>query len=189
MVEASGTVLDFFATVEDPRQRGKVVYRLDEILLIVLAGCLAGADNMVEMAGFARMNLEALRQIRPLARGVPSHDTLNDVVNALDPGTFEECFESWIGAIRPDVPDLIAIDGKTSRRTGDARTGQRPLHTLSAYARAAPRPGPGGGGRQVERGRHDPLAARQAAPQGLTGDDRRGRQLSADRRADRRGRR
>src|SRR3954470_10998874 len=135
MDKASGTVLDFFNTVEDPRQRGKVVYRLDEILLIALAGCLAGADNFVEMAGWARLNLAALRQIRPFARGVPSHDTLNDVVNALDPGTFEECFEAWIGAIRPDAPDLIAIDGKTSKRTGDARTGRRPLHTLSAYAR------------------------------------------------------
>jgi hypothetical protein len=117
MDKASGTVLDFFTTVEDPRQRGKVLYRLDEILLIALAGCLAGAANMVEMAGWARMNLEALRSIRPFARGVPSHDTLNDVVNALDPGTFEECFEAWIGAIRPDAPDLIAIDGKTSKRT------------------------------------------------------------------------
>jgi len=135
MDKASGTVLDFFNTVEDPRQRGKVLYRLDEILLIALAGCLAGADNMVEMAGWARLNLEALRSIRPFARGVPSHDTLNDVINALDPGTFEECFEAWIGAIRPDAPDLIAIDGKTSKRTGDTRTGQRPLHTLSAYAR------------------------------------------------------
>ena len=135
MDNASGTVLDFFTTVEDPRQRGKVLYRLDEILLIALAGCLAGADNMVEMAGWARMNLEALRSIRPFARGVPSHDTLNDVINALDPGTFEECFEAWIGTIRPDAPDLIAIDGKTSKRTGDTRTGQRPLHTLSAYAR------------------------------------------------------
>src|SRR3954469_21099239 len=135
MDKASGTVLDFFTTVEDPRQRSKVLYRLDEILLIVLAGCLAGADNMVETAGWARLNLEALRSIRPFARGVPSHDTLNDVVNALDPGTFEECFEAWIGAIRPDAPDLIAIDGKTSKRTGDTRTGQRPLHTLSAYAR------------------------------------------------------
>ncbi len=135
MDETSGTVLDFFTTVEDPRQRGKVVYRLDEILLVVLAGCLAGADNMVEMAGWARLNLGSLQQIRPFARGVPSHDTLTDVVNALDPGTFEECFEAWIGAIRPDAPDLIAIDGKTSRRTGDARTGRRPLHTLSAFAR------------------------------------------------------
>ncbi len=135
MDKASGSVLDFFDAVEDPRQRGKVLYRLDEIMLVVLSGCLAGADNFVEMAGWARLNLEALRQIRPFTRGVPSHDTLNDVVNALDPGTFEECFLSWIEAIRPDAPDLIAIDGKTSRRTGNARTGQRPLHTLSAYAR------------------------------------------------------
>src|SRR4051794_41974561 len=67
MDKASGTVLDFFNTVEDPRQRGKVVYRLDEILLIALAGCLAGADNFVEMAGWARLNLAALRQIRPFA--------------------------------------------------------------------------------------------------------------------------
>ena len=68
MDKASGTVLDFFTTVEDPRQRGKVVYRLDEILLIALAGCLAGADNMVEMAGWARLNLASLRSIRPFAR-------------------------------------------------------------------------------------------------------------------------
>jgi DDE_Tnp_1-associated len=103
MDKASGSVLDFFDAVEDPRQRGKVLYRLDEIMLVVLSGCLAGADNFVEMAGWARLNLEALRQIRPFARGVPSHDTLNDVVNALDPGTFEECFSSWIEAIRPDA--------------------------------------------------------------------------------------
>jgi predicted transposase YbfD/YdcC len=135
MDKASGTVLDFFTPVEAPRQQGKVVYRLDEILLIVLAGCLAGADNMVETAGWARLNLASLRQIRPLARGVPSHDTLTDIINALDPGTFEECFEAWIGVIRPEAPDLIAIDGKTSKRTGNARTGRRALHTLSAYAR------------------------------------------------------
>jgi hypothetical protein len=103
MNKASGSVLDFFDAVEDPRQRGKVLYRLDEIMLVVLSGCLAGADNFVEMAGWARLNLEALRQIRPFARGVPSHDTLNDVVNALDPGTFEECFLNWIEAIRPDA--------------------------------------------------------------------------------------
>jgi hypothetical protein len=103
MDKPSGSVLDFFDAVEDPRQRGKVLYRLDEIMLVVLSGCLAGADNFVEMAGWARLNLEALRQIRPFARGVPSHDTLNDVVNALDPGTFEECFLSWIGAIRPEA--------------------------------------------------------------------------------------
>src|SRR3954454_5695519 len=141
MDKASGTVLDFFNTVEDPRQRGKVLYRLDEILLIALAGCLAGADNMVEMAGWARLNLEALRSIRAACRAAqrcrqrarPRH--LRGVLRGLDRGD--------------PARRLIAIDGKTSKRTGDARTGRRPLHTLSAYARAAPRVGPGG--RQVER--------------------------------------
>src|SRR3954453_6244772 len=115
MDKASGTVLDFFTTVEDPRQRGKVLYRLDQILLIALAGCLAGAANMVEMAGWARMNLEALRSIRPFARGVPSHDTLNDVVNALDPRHLRGVLR---GLDRGDpARRLIAIDGKTSKRT------------------------------------------------------------------------
>ena len=78
-----------------------MLYRLDEILLIALAGCWP-ADNMVEMAGWARLNLEFLGFDPWLfARGVPSHDTLNDVVNALDPGTFEECFELWIGRSGP----------------------------------------------------------------------------------------
>ena len=72
MDKPSGSVLDFFDAVEDPRQRGKgVLYRLDEIMLVGLLGCLAGADNFVEMAGWARLNLEVLRQIRPFARGVP----------------------------------------------------------------------------------------------------------------------
>ena len=159
MGKASGTVLDFFNTVEDPRQRGKVLYRLDEILLIALAGCLAGADNMVEMAGWARMNLEALRSIRPFAHGVPSHDTLNDVVNALDPGTFEECFEAWIGRSgRRAGPDRdrwqdLEADRRHPRRPAPA------AHPVGLRARAASRVGPGSRGRQVERARHDPLAA------------------------------
>jgi predicted transposase YbfD/YdcC len=136
MDKVSSSAIDFFGAVEDARQRGKVVHPLDEILLVVLAGTLAGADNFVEMAAWARANPGALRRFRPFARGVPSHDTPNDVVNRLDPGTFEECFLDRVAAIRPDAPDPIAVDGKTSRRTGDARSGRRPRHTLSACARA-----------------------------------------------------
>src|SRR5208283_4095675 len=56
------------------------------------------------------------------------------LVNRVDPVTFGRCFEDWIQALWPGRHDLIAIDGKTSRRTGDARKGLKALHTLSAYA-------------------------------------------------------
>jgi hypothetical protein len=67
MDKPSGSVLDFFDAVEDPWQRGKVLYRLDEIMLVVLSGCLAGADNFVEMAGSAApLSVRALLRPSPV---------------------------------------------------------------------------------------------------------------------------
>jgi hypothetical protein len=115
MDKASGTVLDFFNTVEDPRQRGKVLYRLDEILLIALAGCLAGADNMVEMAGWARMNLESLRSIRPFALALQLHPPfqvglvgLGLVAAAPDgPGDDESRFDAALDQTPGNTTDLL----------------------------------------------------------------------------------
>ena len=73
MDKPSGSVLDFFDAVEDPRSGVRCFIAWTKSCWAVLSGCLAGADNFVEMAGWARLNLEALRQIRPFARGVPSH--------------------------------------------------------------------------------------------------------------------
>ena len=88
MDKASGTVLDFFTTVEDPRQRGKVLYRLDEILLIALAGCLPGADNMVEHGGLGADEGFAFDPaVR--ARRAETISSADDVINA-DPGNLQE---------------------------------------------------------------------------------------------------
>src|SRR3954468_9006789 len=62
------------------------------------------------------------------------YDTLNDVINALDPALFKTCFVAWVEELRDAEPDLVAIDGKTSRRTHDRRTGREPLHLVSAWA-------------------------------------------------------
>lgn len=65
-------------------------------------------------------------------KGIPSHDTLNDVMNALDPAIFSDCFIAWVEQLREDEPDIVALDGKTSRR---ARRGDtHPLHVVSAWA-------------------------------------------------------
>lgn len=127
-------LLGHLRALEDPRQACKVVYPLDDILLVVLCSTLSGCDDFVEMAAWGRQHLGFLRGFAPFAHGVPSHDTLNDVINALDADLFEECFAAWIGDVCGGTPDIIALDGKTMRRSGNRRTGTRPLHVVSAWA-------------------------------------------------------
>jgi predicted transposase YbfD/YdcC len=125
-------LLDHFSALDDPRQAWKVVYPLPEILLIVLCGVLAGADDFVEIRRWAERKIDFLRRLQPFARGIPSHDTLNDVINALPASLFAECFTAWVNELRATDPEIVAVDGKTSRR---ARRGDAPaLHLVSAWA-------------------------------------------------------
>jgi hypothetical protein len=117
------TFIDHFTALEDPRQAWKVVYPLPEILLLVLCGTLAGAEDFVEIARWGRRKLDFLRRLLPFARGIASHDTLNDVMNALPAPLFAECFTAWVASLRESASDIVAIDGKTSRRSKVNRAG------------------------------------------------------------------
>lgn len=128
------SLLDHFSALEDPRQSWKVVYPLPEVLLLVLCATLAGAEDFVEVVRWGRSKLPFLRRFLPYARGVPSHDTLCDVISALDPELFKAAFTTWVEALREAEPDIVAIDGKTSRRTHDRGRGRSPLHMVSAWA-------------------------------------------------------
>ena len=128
------SLLDHFSALKDPRQAGKVVYPLPEILLLVLAATLAGADDFVEIRLWGRPHLPFLRRFLPYRHGIPSHDTLNDVINALDPGLFKACFVTWVEGLRESEPDVVAVDGKTSRRSHARSKGRDPLHLVSAWA-------------------------------------------------------
>jgi predicted transposase YbfD/YdcC len=136
MAQAQATlaILDHFAALKDPRQAWKVIYPLPEIMLLILAATLAGAEDFVEIEEWGNEHLDFLRTFLPYADGIPSHDALNDLVNALDPELFKACFTSWVETIREADPDIIAIDGKTSRRTHDRAKGRAPLHIVSAWA-------------------------------------------------------
>ena len=127
-------LLDHFSALQDPRQAWKVVYLLPEILLIVLCGTMAGAEDFVEIERWANRKLAFLRRLLPFEKGIPSHDTLNDVMNALPAEAFSDCFVSWVESLRDDDPDIVAIDGKTSRRAHNRSKGQNPLHLVSAWA-------------------------------------------------------
>jgi len=123
-----------FAALRDPRQAGKVLYPLPELLLLLLCGTVAGADDFVELTLWGEEHLAFLRRFLPFARGIPSHDTLCEVVATIDPDLFKLCFTNWAERLRIAGPDTIAIDGKTSRRSHARSKGRGPLHTVSAWA-------------------------------------------------------
>lgn len=126
------SLLDHFSALKDPRQSWKSLYPLNEVLLIVLSGVMAGADDFVEISLWGKRKLAWLRRFLPFEHGVPSHDTLNDVMNALPNDLFAERFTNWVASLREDDADIVAIDGKTSRRAYGADG--RALHLVSAWA-------------------------------------------------------
>ena len=124
--------LEYFRDLPDPRQQGKVDYPLEEILLLCLTAVLAGAEHITDIALFGEKRIELLRRLRPFARGTPRHDHLGDILATLDAEQFQRCFAGWV-ASRCGVPEgVIAIDGKTSRRTRGK--GKAALHLVSAFA-------------------------------------------------------
>lgn len=136
VVSRSISLLDHFSALSDPRQGWRVIYPLPEILLLALCATLSGMEDFVEIRFWGEQRLAFLRRFLPYDRGIPSHDTLSDVFNALDADLFKACFASWVDALRDRerAGDVVAIDGKTSRRTHDRGKDRAPLHLVSAWA-------------------------------------------------------
>jgi predicted transposase YbfD/YdcC len=126
--------LEHFRFLPDPRQRGKVVYPLDEVLLLCLLAVLAGAESFVEIARFGTKKLDLLRRFRPFADGTPSHDQLGDIFASLDAEKFQECFVAWVASLTGAPPEVVAIDGKTVRRSHQRSKGKAAVHMVSAFA-------------------------------------------------------
>src|SRR3546814_390501 len=133
-MSGSRSLLEHFSALEDPRERWRVVSPLPEILLLVLSATLSGMEDFVEIRLWGEERLAFLRRFLPYDRGIPSHDTLGDVINALDPELFKRCFLAWVAGLRDGEPEIIAIDGKTSRRSHARSKGRAPLHLVSAWA-------------------------------------------------------
>jgi len=126
--------LRYFRDMPDPRQCGKVTYPLDEVLLLCLLAVLAGAETFVDIARFGGKKLDFLRRFRPFRDGTPSHDHLGDIFATLDAEHFQRCFVAWVAALTGTPEGVIAIDGKTSRRSYQKKGAKAPIHMVSAFA-------------------------------------------------------
>ena len=135
--ESKLRLADVFVSITDPRQAGKVAHDLVELLVVAVNAVLVGADTFVEIELWARERIDWLGRYLRLENGIPSHDTFGRLFGLIDPDEFETAFRRWAGAVVPtlDGDTVIAIDGKTSRRTG--RVDATPLHLVSAFAAGA----------------------------------------------------
>jgi len=129
-----GLLLDEFSRLDDDREPWRVVYPLAEVLLLLTCATIASCDDFDDIVAWGEHHLQFLRSLAPYHYGIPCARWLRALVNRIDTRLFGVCFESWIGALWPGRHEIIAIDGKTSRRSHDKGKGLKALHTLSAYA-------------------------------------------------------
>ena len=131
------TLLDprpYFADLPDPRRETQnKLHKLHDILMIVLCAVLSGVEDWVGMADFAEEKEAWLRGFLDLPNGIPSHDTLSDVLGRIDPPAFQAAFTAWATAALPGLADeQICVDGKAVR---GSRDGANPaVHLVSAFA-------------------------------------------------------
>jgi predicted transposase YbfD/YdcC len=136
MEQASCTsIKDHFTALCDPRILLKTRHKLADIVIITLCAVIAGADEWVEIAAFGKEKEQWFRTFLELPKGVPSHDTFGRVFSLINPEEFAKCFVSWIRSAFPLAgSDVVAIDGKTARRSHDRINGKSAIHMVSAWA-------------------------------------------------------
>jgi predicted transposase YbfD/YdcC len=127
-------LLDHLSIIEDTREPWRVAYPLQEVLLLVVCGTIADCDDYEGIAEWGEAHLPFLRRFLPYHHGVPCARWLTILMNRIDPALFSAAFTGWVRETWPDRLDLVAIDGKTSRRSHDRGSDRAPLHLVSAFA-------------------------------------------------------
>lgn len=136
-VMEKGAFLACFEKVKDPRMNRRKKHELLDIIALTICAVISGADAWTEVEAYGKEKHDWLRTFLPLENGIPSHDTLGRVFSLLDPNELQEAFAQWVRTIAGRIEGVVAIDGKTARRSHDAASGKGALHLVSAWASEA----------------------------------------------------
>jgi predicted transposase YbfD/YdcC len=135
--DAPRGLLRYFDELPDPRMSRTRRHQLSDILTLAICAVICGADGWTQVAQFGRCKLKWFKTFLDLPHGIPSHDTFGRVFARLEPAAFEDCFMKWVtGLADHSQGRLIAIDGKTIRRSLDVAGGQAAIHLVSAWCQA-----------------------------------------------------
>jgi predicted transposase YbfD/YdcC len=110
---------------------------LINVVMIAVCAVIGGADDFVAIAEFGRLKKKWFAKFLDLTAGIPSHDRFNAILAAIKPSKFEKCLLSWITDLQKiTTGQIVAIDGKTLRRSYDTASGEAAIHMVSAWATA-----------------------------------------------------
>ena len=131
------SLFDYFVVIEDTRDEKKRRHLLIEVIVIAITAVICGADGWTQVEAFGKAKEEWFRRFLELPNGIPSHDTFGRVFSVLSPEVFEARFREWVASVREVCgEDIIAIDGKSLRRSHCRKKGLGPLHMVSAWSAA-----------------------------------------------------
>jgi predicted transposase YbfD/YdcC len=134
MDNKSNILFNSFSELPDHRVEGKTDHNLIEIISLAICAIIAGCDNWTEIEIFCEGKLDWFKKFLILKNGIPSHDTFGRVFSLIDPVKFRECFIKWINAVhKASNGEIIAIDGKTVRRSFDKTNKKSAIHMVSAW--------------------------------------------------------